>query len=218
MKSIFIGKIVSVLRVLLVNYPKRWSLRELCRDAKVSLRWASVAANELIQERLAVRNSSRSELKVMMPSDILKRWATVNNFTSRTKFIEYYSQEQDVTKFIEKFKDKTGPEYALTCLAGALKVAPYVRPSNIHVYVKTKEDAIKWADLLSLTPVEGNGNVKFAIANDEGVFYGLQKVDGVNVVSLVQLYVDLLNYPARGEEAAQPVLKVIENKWKKAKE
>jgi len=66
-------------------------------------------------------------------------------------------------------------------------------------------------------PVEKSGNVKFAIAESPGVFYGAKEIDGVRVVSDVQLYVDLLNYPARGEEAAQAVLKVIEKRWKQAK-
>ena len=48
---------------------------------------------------------------------------------------------------------------------------------------------------------------------DEGVFYGLAKVGEINVVSKVQLYVDLFNFPARGEEAAGALLKSIEKEW-----
>jgi len=35
----------------------------------------------------------------------------------------------------------------------------------------------------------------------------------VNVVSKVQLYIDLFNYPARGEEAAEIVLRALEKEW-----
>jgi hypothetical protein len=48
---------------------------------------------------------------------------------------------------------------------------------------------------------------------DDGVFYGVSQVGGVNVVSKVQLYIDLFNYPARGEEAAEIVLKTLEKEW-----
>ena len=48
---------------------------------------------------------------------------------------------------------------------------------------------------------------------EEGVFYGVSQVAGVNVVSKVQLYVDIFNYPARGEEAADIVLRVLEKQW-----
>lgn len=48
---------------------------------------------------------------------------------------------------------------------------------------------------------------------DEGIFYGVSQVDGVNVVSKVQLFVDLFNYPARGEEAAEVMLRSLEKQW-----
>ena len=35
----------------------------------------------------------------------------------------------------------------------------------------------------------------------------------MNVVSKVQLYIDLFNYPARGEEAAEIVLRALEKEW-----
>ena len=44
---------------------------------------------------------------------------------------------------------------------------------------------------------------------DEGVFYGVSQVAGVTVVSKVQLYVDLFNYPARGKEAAEIILRAL---------
>jgi len=66
---------------------------------------------------------------------------------------------------------------------------------------------------LDLKPVPKGGNVKLVIPYDEGVFYGSQVVDGVTVVSDVQLYVDLYNYPSRGEEAAQYLYDRILRKW-----
>jgi N-dimethylarginine dimethylaminohydrolase len=47
----------------------------------------------------------------------------------------------------------------------------------------------------------------------KGVFYGVSQVAGVNVVSKVQLYVDLFNYPAHGEEAAEIMLRALEKEW-----
>jgi hypothetical protein len=216
-KSILTGKSENVIRVLLVDYPKTWKLRDLAKAANVSLRWASVVSGRLIRERIALRESERAELKLMTPEDLLRRWANYQNFVANTKFLEYYSKEEDVSKLFEKFKGEKGPEYAFTALAGALLTAPFVRPTNVHIYVKTEEDAKIWANLLGLIPVEENGNVKFAITKGEGVFYGSRTINGVNVISDIQLYVDLLNYPGRGEEAAAEVKKVIETRWKEKK-
>ena len=216
-RNVFGGKASNIVRVVLVECPKTASLRTIAKKAGVALGWASKISKELIAERYAIRDSKRSELKLMNPLALLKRWASFNNFTANTKFLEYYSSEEDILKFISSFKGKRGPEYAFTVLAGALLVAPFVRPSNIHVYVKSEEDARKWAKLLGLSPVEENGNVKFAIPGNAGVFYGATQVNGVNVVSDVQLYVDLLNYPARGEDAAGVIYKKIEKRWLAAK-
>lgn len=216
MASLYAKKATDIIRVMLVSYPKPWTLRDLAKEASVSLGQAAKISQTLINERLALRASARSDLKLMAPFDMLKRWATINTFTANIRFIEYYTNEEDVSKFLEKFKGKNGPEYAITGLAGALLIAPFVRPTNIHVYVNKEDDTKRWASLLGLMPVEENGNVKFAIAKSKGVFYGAKEVNGVKVVSDVQLYVDLLNYPARGEEAAGEVYKIIEKRWKQA--
>lgn len=214
--NLFAGKASDIIRVLLVNYPKSWTVRDLAKEANAALGWTAKVSTALIRERLAIRESERAELKLMAPDDLLKRWATINNFVANTRFVEYYSREEDITKFMSKFKEKKGPEYAFTALAGALLVAPYVRPNNVHLYVRSEGDAKKWADMLNLMPVEENGNVRFAIAENGDPFYGARKIDEINVVTDIQLYVDLLNYPARGEEAASMILKKIESKWKKA--
>lgn len=215
--NLFGGRAVAILRVLLVNYPKTWALRALAKEAGVSLGLASKVSRALIREKIAIRDSERAELKLMNQRLLLWRWAMYNNFSANTQFIEYYSREEDVSKFFEKFKNKNGPEYAFTALAGALLVAPFVRPTNVHIYVNSAEDAEKWAKLLDLMPVEGNGNVKFAIAESKGILYGSKEVNGIRVVSDIQLYVDLLNYPARGAEAAGEIMKAIEKHWKTQK-
>lgn len=214
MTNLYFGKAVDVNRVLLVRYPEKLSLRKLASESSVSLGEAFKVSRALINERMALRESNRSELKLMAPSELLERLAKVNNFLSNTKFIEYYTQEEDVSTFLGKLKGLRVPGYAITGLAGAMLVAPFVRPTNVHIYAKNEDDARKLADKLDLMPVESNGNVKFAIAKSNGVFYGSREVNGINVVSNIQLYIDLLNYPARGEEAANEVYKIIEKDWK----
>lgn len=202
---------MDVYRVLLVLYPKSLSIRKLSHESHVSSTRVFNITNELIKERILIHGEDY-KLKLIAPENLLIKWATVNNFVANTEFIEYYTDVADIKDFFGKFKD-TNVEYAFTGLAGALLVAPFVRPTNVHIYVKTKEDAKKIADRLNLIPIEANGNVKFAIPKSEGVFYGSREVEGTKVVSDIQLYVDLLNFPARGEEAATEIYKLIENKW-----
>src|SRR4030042_1193044 len=139
--NLFAGKASAIVRVLLVNHPKTWTLRELANEAGVSLGWASKVSEALIRERLAIRDSERAELKLIAPADLLKRWASFTNFDANNGFLPYYSKEADVARFLNSFKGVGGPDYALTGLAGALLTAPVVKPSNTHIYVRSEGDA-----------------------------------------------------------------------------
>jgi hypothetical protein len=72
---------------------------------------------------------------------------------------------------------------------------------------------MEFAQALGVSPTEKSGNVKLVIPYDEGVFYSSRRLNGVMIVSPVQLYVDLYNYPGRGEEAAQKLLEKIAKDW-----
>lgn len=216
--NLFSKKATDIIRVLLVNFPKTWALRDLAKESGTALGYTSRVANTLIHQRLALRDSARSELKLMAPEDLLRRWATYAHFVANTAFVEYYTSEQDIGIFLNRLKGLKTGEYALTGLAGALLVEPFVRPTNTHIYIIKESDAGKLAHGLGLMPVEENGNVKFAIAPGNGIFYGTQEIGGIRVVSDIQLYADLYNYPARGREAADELWKKIEKRWDKSRD
>jgi len=122
----------------------------------------------------------------------------------------YYSLDEDLDRFVRKLSAASGRDlrYALTLQAGAALVSPYVRPANIHLYVDP-EKLNEWRKLLGLQLTELGGNVFLVEPYDEAVFYKVQQRKGVWVVSNVQLYVDLYNYPARGREAAEHLRKAV---------
>jgi len=154
-------------------------------------------------------------VSVVDPARLLRRWAAAHDFSTANKFDEFQTFEQDLDRLLSRIKSLT-VSYALTGLAGAWLVAPYVRPVTLDIYVLDKEQTSEIARAVELRPVEKGGNVRLVSPYDSGVFYGLRAVDGVNVVSNVQLYVDLVNYPARGEEASIALLRLIEDEWSKA--
>lgn len=195
MTNPYSGKAVDVDRVLLARYPGRLNLRDLAGEACVSPGQAYNVTRALIDERIAIRDSTNNELKLMAPLTLLKRLASTNSFATGTKFLEYYTPEESVSTFLKKFKKISDVEYAFTGLTGAMLVAPFVRPTNVHVYVNYENDPLKIAQSLNIMPIEKDGNVKFAIPKSRGVFYETRKVSGVNVVSDIQIYIDLLNYP-----------------------
>jgi len=215
-KNIFAPKSSRVLRVLLVDFGKDWDERELAQEAGVSSGLAHYVCRTLVELGFAARNE-RNRIIVVDPLRLLKRWASYYQYDRMNKFLDYFTFEREVDRFVEKFAG-LDLEYALCGLVGAWLVAPYVRPVDVHLYISSESVAKKVAERLGLNPTPKGGNVKFVLPYDEGVFYGVQKVHDVKVVSSIQLYVDLYNFPARGEEASSQLLEVMLREWQLKRE
>lgn len=215
-KNIFAPKSSRVLRVLLVNFDKDWDERKLAQEAGVSRGLAHYVCATLIELGFAARNM-QNRIILVDPLRLLKRWASYHQYDRMNKFLDYFTFEREIDRFVEKLAG-INLEYALCGLVGAWLVAPYVRPVDVHLYVSSKHVAEEIAKKLDLNPIPKGGNVKFVLPYDDGVFYGLRSIHGVKVVSNIQLYVDLVNFPARGEEASSELLEVILKEWQRKRE
>lgn len=151
----------------------------------------------------------------MDPARLLKRWAASHDFLTENTFEEFQTFERDLDSLLKQVRGLS-VSYALTGLVGAWLLAPHVRPTTLDMYVLNKELTKEVAKVLDLRLVEKGGNVRLFSPYDAGVFYGSRAVDGIKIVSNVQLYVDLVNYPARGEEASAALLRLIEAEWGEA--
>ena len=94
------------------------------------------------------------------------------------------------------------------------RLAPFVRYHRIHCYVEGNiNDLTERLDLKSVTSGE---NIIFMNPSDDGVFYNSQRIERVNLVSPIQLYLDLNTLSHRGKEAADFIYnEVIKSKWGK---
>jgi len=211
-QNIFSPVSSRVLRVLLIHPYKGWTIEDLSEEANVSLGYTHAVVTSLVDQGHAYRDDSY-KLMVSDPVRLTQKWAAYHSYVSVNTFLRYHTFETNIEAFLSKMKEVDEPEYALTVLAGAYVVAPYVRPTTIHFYTKQREKAKIWVESLDLRPVESGGNISMVLPYDEGVFYGASRVNGLNVVSKVQLYVDLFNYPARGEEAAEAILRELNKQW-----
>jgi hypothetical protein len=154
------------------------------------------------------RKTERNRIVVANPAELLSRWASYYDFALLNKVNAFYSLNEDLDRFVGKLAAVNRPDlrYALTLHSGAALVSPFVRPANVYLYVES-EKLGEWKELLGLQLSELGGNVFLVEPYDEGVFYKVQQLKGAWVVSNVQLYVDLYNYPARGREAAEHLRK-----------
>jgi len=201
-QNVFSPKASRIIRVLLVSPKKEWSILNLSEEAETAYGHTYRLVKTLLKLGLC-RKTETNRVKVTNPGELLSRWAAYYDFNLLNEVKAYYSMERDLDSLLRKLSSniKDDLRYALTLHVGASLIAPYVRPASLHICIENEEESL--VKRLGLQPTELGGNVYLVKPYDEGVFYGVQEVREVYVVSNVQLYVDLYNYPARGREAAE---------------
>ena len=114
-------------------------------------------------------------------------------------------------KIAECCQDKRIP-YALTLFSGVALVAPFARYTRGFVYVSNKIQEV--AESVGLKGVSSGPNFTILEPYDEGVFYASRETEGIIIACDVQLYLDLIGYRGRGEEAAKFLFEQrIKPKW-----
>jgi len=89
----------------------------------------------------------------------------------------------------------------LTLFSGASRLAPFVRQSVAAFYFFGDQEVLQ--QKLNLKQVDSGANVLLLIPYDEGVFHGVQEVEGYKIINPIQLYLDLYTYGGRGREQAE---------------
>ncbi len=211
LRSLYSPKAARVLRVLLNNPGKNWKIQELASVADVSLgQTANVKklldARELIEKR-------EDGFILREPLSILTEWSQNYDFRkNQTK--DFYSLKSipEIEAEISDVCERKNIRYALTGFSGAARLTPAVRYQRVTAFVDAAAD--QWTDLFELKEVGSGANVTLLTPYDEGVYYGVSTQEGSRIVSPVQLYLDLIGFKGRGEEAAHAILEeVIKPLW-----
>lgn len=201
-KQLFAPKATRVVRALLTSWEEPARITALARRCAMSpggVHWVV----RLLEDRGFVERDDTKRVVLSRPGELLDAWASTWSI-ERFDMVSYFSLEKTpeaIMGSVARLGEGRGLGYALTMMAGASLVAPFVRFGDVWVYVSGHES--DWVDGLDLRPVEAGGNIVLVRPHDEGVFMDLQEVRSMKVVSNVQLYVDLYNYPARGREQAE---------------
>jgi len=197
LKRLFSTKSTWVIRKMLAEPEREWVTSGLAEEAKVSLGQVHKVTERLEAEMYLEKRWGSIRLK--SPGELLDAWRDIYDIMDQD-VIGYYSPIRNREMLYEKLRRSEGIEYALTLGAAANLVAPFVRSTDNHIYSSSFEEM---REVLELEPVEFGGNVYLIKPSDEGVLFDAQIIDGIRIVSNIQLYLDLYNYPARGKEQAE---------------
>jgi hypothetical protein len=203
LRSLFAPRATRVVRVLLAEPARPWRLEELARAAGVSLGHSHNVIKRL-EELAWVERDDGQRIHLGKPADLLEAWC--ESYTYRENEIASYAVPERLTrKFITDVAHAAVAQnrrYAFTLNTGASLIAPHLRATSVHVYLEG--DPAPVAETLGLPPArESEAGLHLMAPYDSGVFYGVLEKAGLKVVSLPQLYADLMHFERRGQEQAE---------------
>ncbi len=199
----FSDKASLILRVLLSEGDKNWGVRELAQVVELDPGFVSRMAKELEYREYIIRVNSK--LRLRDHKCVLDDW--VRNYDYRKNRMKSLfclaSSSDDVLNKLHQAK-KDLPDFHLSVQAGASLVAPHSVFNEVHAYVEKVDHIDSFKKCLSLNEAEHGANIILMVPYyKNSVLWNAHRVKGLNVVSDVQLYLDLYNYPLRGREQAE---------------
>ncbi|MBU4556091.1 MAG: hypothetical protein KJ747_04400 [Actinobacteria bacterium] len=211
-RDLFSDKASLVLRTLLVAHAPM-GVREIASgvsstDERIKLTPGYVS--KVIGELERRGYVSRRDEKVVLrhAEELLRDWTSAYRGRRRPVPASYFilapSAEDLLPRVADAF-DAKGADYVLTGHAGASLVDRYTVFDVADVYVRELEDVVPALADLGGRRVERGGNVNISVPYyRESAFYDRQmSKGGIKVVSDLQLYLDLYDYPVRGREQAE---------------
>lgn len=209
--ELFSDKKSFTIRYLFRNPGKYCGVREIASACSISHGGVSETLSALERMGYVVRDSE-GRGKLLRWKELLADWSSFYKLKKNKEYSFYWhkkSLEQMISSLAKRDFPKE-PQIALTGHAGASLIAPHANYQGLHAYVSNESDISYWEKELQLEHAEKGANVFLQIPYYKHAFdFGLKKIKGVSVVSPVQLYLDLINFPVRGEEQAEHLLKNV---------
>jgi len=184
-----------IIRVLLTEPDGSLTKYQLAKKAECSFPWTHELLGKL--EALELVKGT----KVTNYTDLLKYWLKVKIKPEKKEYMH-----RDPISLIKKAK----MPYALTTYQAENLVQQYLFPSRTDLYIKD-EHIEKWHQLIADEGLVGKGNVRLLVA-DALVFYGSFQRQGLTIVCIPQLIVDLLEEGGVCTEAAEKLLEKVKQR------
>jgi DNA-binding Lrp family transcriptional regulator len=200
----FSDKASLILRAALSNIKKVWGVRELAQSVGLDPGFVSRMVQELEQRNYISRIDSK--LKLREPKSLIEDWVREYDY-KRNQEVRYFCLAKGPEEIIDKLVAARIPDdiqYALGLHAGANLVAPYAVYNEVHIFIQNRAIIDRFVEKLKLREAGEGANLIFLLPYyRHSLFYDKQAIRDLWVVSDLQLYLDLRNYPIRGLEQAE---------------
>ena len=218
-QNLFKGDASKITRALLSNPDTVWSGRNLAKRLNLGQSWVNSILNTLEQHRALQRDKQgRDSLsKLVNPKKLLNTWQTQYNI-ELNQYFPYLELKENPVQKIKTICEKENIHYAITGYAAAnlIEKTTYgIFPAMIYLWPGSKEKKdfqellVKFENQHRLIPVRKQANlILIKPFQNDLVFFESQKRRGINMVSPLQLYLDLCSLE-RGSET----IKALAHFW-----
>ncbi len=211
-KNIFSDRSSLVMRALLREPERQWTLPELAKEG-ASLGLASDVLSKAEARGYVERviKGPESYSRLIRKKDLLKDWLNAYAF-EQNEHAYYLSTDPDFLAHCAQYLRGRKTAFALTLYSASRLISPYVKDDRHFIYLDLGRE--EFADFLkqiesglNLYKLVQGGNVCFVLPfYRSSVFQESRKISGYPLVSHLQLYLDLMTFPPTGPEEAQQLI------------
>lgn len=202
------GRIVRVL----LDRKEPPGVREIAALTEVDAGYVSRVLALLDSEALITR-TGRGRTQSVDWLALLRRWAREAPLDSRGK-VRTYLEPRGLAALLERLRESE-EQYVVSGSLAAAAFAPVASTRLAAIWMRNVTIA---AEQLRLRPTESGTNVLLIEPNDDDVFKGRTKREGVWYASLSQVVADLLTSPGRGPAEGEELIRWMqanEEKWRR---
>jgi len=209
-RTLFNDKATIPLRILLEDPDALVTTREIAERGGMSIGWVSQILQQLHTQGYVERRRGGGT-RVTDPPRLLSDWLGQYAFEHNAVF-PFRMREPGVGETLQRLRTLRPPlfdRYALTLDAAVATLDSRPPAEQLHVYLPDlthdRDSALEsWSAALDLRPA-GHGADCFLLAPayKHATFFGMNRVEGLRVVSDLQLYLDLFHHSAASRPDAQ---------------
>lgn len=202
--SAFAPRSARVARLLLLDPTRSFRQQELSRETGLDDGFISRIVGRLDADHLIVRDKAGT-IRVTDPNLLLDAWREVYDFKKHTIVQGHVTGPgEELTERLGRALRAAKIRHAATGLAAAWLQTRFASFRLATFYTERLPDETLLREIGFREEPKGS-NVWLVAPNDEGVFAGAVKNDGIDCVHPVQTYLDLQSHPERAKEAADEI-------------
>ena len=200
--NLFAPKSSRIVRQFLIQPDRAMNQRELSRTAALDEGYTSRIVRRFEETGLVARDEE-GLLKPKDPEQLLDAWHEAYDFKKHHIIKGHIPARsgEDLLDRIAGVLEEQAPGYAATGL-GAAWVYTHFANFRIATFYLPDPPGEALSKGLGFREDERGANTWLVVPNDEGIFHGSEKRDGIRCVHPVQVFLDLKDHPERSSEAA----------------